>query len=280
MHSSYQDFVYLAKDLGVTGIDLDYEEMWHADYYKTDAAPGSNGDLDPLFQLAHRPVDNLGNYTGPWNLHQTVYKYSAIAKDIQSNIETIAPDLKFSTAAAAVGAWTGDWWGGNLKGLWAEANTKFADLLQGVEINVMTYDLSANEKFHECPDDQDCPLDKQVEYYMSTFKTAGIPANVGYEIGTPAYPNPIHDKQDQLPLTKDMLSSIISTVQSQHNGGFLWEIFKDVADPTQASPQDVAQAICHSVRPGESRCNGTIPTKPSSLQKPKRPRTFMRKPMA
>ena len=257
----YQDIVYLAKDLGVTGIDLDYEEMWHADYYKTDAPAAA--PTDPLFRLDKRPMDHFGNYTGPWNLHQTVYKYSAIAKDIQSNIETIAPNLKFGTAAAAVGAWVGDWWGGNLKGLWAEANQKFPEIIKDTEVNVMTYDLSADEDFHECPDDQDCPLDKQVAYYMNTFKTANIAASVGYEIGTPAYPSPIHDKQNQLPLTKDMLASIIATTQSQHNGGFIWEIFKDVADPTQATPQDVAQAICNSVRSGDSRCSGTIPAKPS-----------------
>jgi hypothetical protein len=30
----YQDLVHLGKDLGLTGVDVDYEEMWHADYYK------------------------------------------------------------------------------------------------------------------------------------------------------------------------------------------------------------------------------------------------------
>ena len=71
------------------------------------------------------------------------------------------------------------------------------------------------------------------------FKTGGIPASVGYEIGQPAYPSPVHDKQNQLPLTKDMLSSIISTVQSQHpTGGFLWEIFKTCLLYTSPSPRD------------------------------------------
>ena len=274
----YQDFVYLAKDMGVTGIDLDYEEMWHADYFKTDANPRRKNNnssstkgaddahaADELFRLSSRPRGENGEYSGPWLLHQTVYKYAAIAADIQSNINAIAPALKLGTAAAAVGAWTGDWWGGNLKGLWAEASTKFPEVIRGMAINVMTYDLSKNENFHECPDDQDCPLDKQVGFYMSHFKQAGIPASVGYEIGTPAYPNPVHDAQDQLPLTKDMLASIISTVQSQHpTGGFLWEIFKAVADPSQATPQDVAQAVCASVRPGDKRCTGTIPPAPPS----------------
>ena len=137
----------------MTGVDLDYEEMWHADYYKTDAPASAPTDDDAaaaasLFRLSERPTDPVGNYTGPWNLHQTVYKYSAIAKDISSNIAAIAPNLKFGTAAAAVGAWTGNWWGGNLKGLWAEANTKFPDLIKGMEINVMTYDLSKDETFH------------------------------------------------------------------------------------------------------------------------------------
>jgi len=26
----------MAKDLGCTGVDLDYEEFWHADYYRRD----------------------------------------------------------------------------------------------------------------------------------------------------------------------------------------------------------------------------------------------------
>ena len=30
--------------------------------------------------------------------------------------------LKLSTAAGAVGAWSGNWWGGNLKGLWYDTN--------------------------------------------------------------------------------------------------------------------------------------------------------------
>ena len=63
----YQDFVYLAKDLAVDGVDLDYEEMWHADYYKTDAP---SGEEDDLFRLKNRPTDEVGNYTGPWALHQ------------------------------------------------------------------------------------------------------------------------------------------------------------------------------------------------------------------
>ncbi|KAF0712921.1 hypothetical protein As57867_004587, partial [Aphanomyces stellatus] len=69
----YADLVSLAKDLGLSGVDLDYEEMWHADMFK------------------------IGS--GPWTLPHTVYKYTAICKDIILNIEAQAPTLKLSTAA-------------------------------------------------------------------------------------------------------------------------------------------------------------------------------------
>jgi len=91
----YADLVTLAKDLGATGVDIDYEESWHADTFKS----GTKKE-------------------GPWELNQTVYKYSAIIKDVIDNIKTIAPDMKLSTTPGAVGAWSGKWWGGNLKGVW------------------------------------------------------------------------------------------------------------------------------------------------------------------
>tara|TARA_B110000208_G_C11764676_1_gene428174 strand:- start:142 stop:411 length:270 start_codon:yes stop_codon:yes gene_type:complete len=82
---------------------------------------------------------------------------------------------------------------------------------------------------------------------------------VGYEVGTPAYPNPKHDPTHQLPLTTAMLSAIGSTTQAQFSGGFFWEMFKPVA-AGQASPTDTAQAICNAVMPaGTARCKGVIP---------------------
>ena len=33
----------------------------------------------------------------------------------------------------------------------------------------------------------------QVQFYMSTFTNASIPAAVGYETGTPAYPDPVEN---------------------------------------------------------------------------------------
>jgi len=242
----YQDVVYLAKDLGVDGIDIDYEEIWHGDYFK------------------------VGQDPGPWDLPQTVYKYAAIAKDVIDNINAIQPSLRLSTAGGAVGAWNGSWWGGDLKGLWLHASNWYPEVVNFMAtgpnsggINVMTYDLSDNPEFHECPQDNVCTLPQQVQFYMNTYKESSIPANVGYEIGVPAYPDPTHDKTHQLPLTTDNLSQIISQTQTQFKGGFFWEMFKPQNTTENATPTQVAQAICKTVLPGNSRCNGVIPPKPT-----------------
>jgi hypothetical protein len=241
----YQDLVYLAKDLGASGVDVDYEEFWHADYFKTGSKPG------------------------PFKLDQTVYKYAAILKDVKDSIVANAPKMKMSTAAGAVGAWSGKWWGGNLKGVWLGVYKKYPELMKFMSeganaggVNVMTYDLSNNDEFHECPKPGLTTLDQQVNFYMNTYKSAGMAANVGYEIGTPAYPDKKHDGSHQLPLSKDELSKLISATQSKYGGGFFWEMYKPASG--QASPTDVAQAICNQVLPGNKRCTGTIP-QPSSV---------------
>ena len=243
----YVDFVQLAADLGVSGVDIDYEEMWHADTFKSGASA-----------------------TGPWTNHQTAYKYAAILKDVETAIEAIAPTLMLSTAASAVGAWTTPWWGGNLKGVWAEVATRFPSLIAPINasrgMNVMTYDLSNNQQFHECPDDQHCSLSEQVDFYMGKYADAGIAANVGYEIGTPAYPDPTHDKAHQLPLTTDALAKVVGATQGKAAGGFLWQIFKPAADG-EASATDVAQAICKAVMPSSPRCAGAFPALDGEVSK-------------
>lgn len=125
-------------------------------------------------------------------------------------------------------------------------------------VNVMTYDLIDNQKFHECPNDSTCTLEKQVAFYMDTYQKAGIGANVGYEIGTPAYPDKTHDGEHQLPLSKDKLATLVEQTQSKYSGGFFWELYKP-AD-SQASPTEVAQALCNKLLPGQSRCSGSIPS--------------------
>jgi len=237
----YEDLVFLAMDLGISGVDVDYEEFWHADTWKTNGTGGS------------------------YELHQTVYKYAAIVKDVKDAITTHAPKMKLSTASGAVGAWSGKWWGGNMKGLWLKVNQKYPELISFMStganaggINVMTYDLSSNPEFHECPSDSVCALDKQVDFYMGTYKTAGIAANVGYEIGIPAYPGETHDPTHQLYLTTTLLATIAANTQAHVAGGFFWAMYKP-ASGTQASATLVAQAICDKVLPGNKRCKGTIP---------------------
>ena len=101
----------------------------------------------------------------------------------------------------------------------------------------------------------------QVNFYMGTFASAGIPANVGYETGTPAYPDPVENPTHSLPLTKTELGTIVAATQAHYAGGFFWEMFKQPApgNQGQATPTDVATAICKAVLPGSPRCSGSIP---------------------
>jgi hypothetical protein len=55
----YADFVQLASELGAAGIDLDYEEFWHADYFKS----------------CQEAYGVCSMSAGPWEMWQTVYKY-------------------------------------------------------------------------------------------------------------------------------------------------------------------------------------------------------------
>lgn len=234
----YAGVVMLAKDLGCTGVDVDYEEFWHADMHK------------------------LGD-AGPWELPQTVYKYAAVLKDIEINVDAIAPGMLISTAAGAVGGWAGNWWGGNMKSLLLNASTWYPDLIARVAstggVNVMTYDLSDDESHYECPTPAICTLHDQVDFYMAQYATAGIAANVGYETGTPAYPSPTENPAHQLPLTLAELATITAQTQTKYAGGFFWEMLKQPVVPGEATPTQVAQAICNTVLPGNARCSGTIP---------------------
>ncbi|ORY53776.1 hypothetical protein BCR33DRAFT_732568 [Rhizoclosmatium globosum] len=241
----YTDLVYLAKDLGLAGIDLDYEEFWHADTFKT-------GDA---------------KCTNPCQLWQTVYKYSAIVRDFQLSIAAIYPTLKLSTAAAAVGAWNGDWWGGNMKGLWygsyqiMPSLTQF--MTQGINaggLNVMAYDISTTAD--ECPQPGVCSLSQQVDFYLGTYKTmlsstAGV--YVGYEVGTPAYPA---DYTYMANLTQSEFSTLQSNTQSQYPGGFYWEMYKGADSAANVDVNTLSQKLCTQLLPGQTRCQGNLPTAP------------------
>ncbi|KAF8929509.1 hypothetical protein EDD21DRAFT_444422 [Dissophora ornata] len=246
----YQDLVYLAKDLGLAGVDIDYEEMWHADYFKAGAT------------------------AGPWTSHQTVYKYAAIMRDVQINIQAIQPSLKLATAASAAGGLSTSWWGGNLKNIWYDVYKWYPEVYNfmasgtnGGGVNVMTYDLSDNEQYYECPDANTCTLSQQVNYYMKTYSDNNMVAHVGYEIGIPAYPASDHDPTHQLPLTQAELTSILA-VQGA-NGGFFWELYKPAGSTANLDVTTAAQQICKAALGASTpRCAGVIPqpggTTPSS----------------
>lgn len=248
----YQDFVYLAKDLGVNGVDIDYEEFWHADLYKT-----GSPNCEP---------DGCTNY-------QTTYKYTAIMRDMQINIQSIYPTLKLSTAAAAVGAWSGTWWGGNLKGIWLKMKKDYPDVTNFIltsanagGFNVMTYDISTEPL--ECPDANGvkCNLAAQVDFYMNTFKANGMTTGVylGYEIGTPAYPDPAVRPNLLANLTATEFTSLLGTTQKTFNtGGFYWEMFKSDgvtgAGDKNIDVNSVSKLLCKQLTPGAARCDGNIP---------------------
>ncbi|ORZ04541.1 hypothetical protein BCR41DRAFT_374839 [Lobosporangium transversale] len=234
----YQDLVYLAKDLGLVGVDIDYEEMWHADYFKS------------------------GPSTGPWTSHQTVYKYGAIMKDVLINIQAIQPSLKLATAASAAGGLSTNWWGGNLKNIWYNLFKWYPDLYNAIAdsggVNVMTYDLSNNQQYHECPDTGVCSLSQQVIYYMNGYANNGLKAIVGYEIGIPAYPDPTHDPTHQLPLTQSELTAILAAQGAR--GGFFWELYKKAGNSNNVDATTAAQQICKAALGANTpRCSGVIP---------------------
>ncbi|KAG0263665.1 hypothetical protein BG011_008380 [Mortierella polycephala] len=237
----YQDLVYLAKDLGLAGVDIDYEEMWHADLYRK------------------------GPSTGPWTADQTVYKYATIMRDVQLNIEAIKPSLMLGTASSAAGGLSTNWWGGNLKNIWYLVNKWYPEVYSfmstgpnGGGVNVMTYDLSNNQEFHECPDDNTCSLSQQVNYYMKSYADNNMNAHVGYEIGIPAYPASNHDPEHQLPLTQTELSAILAVQGSK--GGFFWELYKAAGAPGNVDVTSAAQQICKAALGASTpRCAGVIP---------------------
>merc|ERR1712048_403445 len=90
-----------------------------------------------------------------------------------------------------------------------------------------------------------------------TYRDGGFQANVDYEVGQPAYPDPTHDKSHQLPLTQDKLTSILTKTQPQHPGGFSWEMYK--GDAGEATATQVAQQLCKAVLGDAPRCSGVIP---------------------
>ncbi|KAJ3031141.1 UNVERIFIED_CONTAM: hypothetical protein HDU68_006272 [Siphonaria sp. JEL0065] len=246
----YEDFVLLAKDLGLDGVDIDYEEFWHADMFKTDGSAAKDCSK------------------GDCSLLQTVYKFTTIMQDMRLSVQKHYPSLKVSTAGSAAGAWPGSWWGGNLKGLSLQMVIAYPDLVSWLGSgpnaggwNIMTYDLSNDSKVG-CPPTNnaaDCTLDGQVAYYMGFYTAAGIDASVGYEIGTPAYPPPI-DAAHQMPLTNALAGAILSNTQPYYKNGFFWELFKPQGTSNDVPVNSLAQNLCKVVLGANTpRCAGSLP---------------------
>ncbi|KAF9377450.1 hypothetical protein BGX21_003190 [Mortierella sp. AD011] len=86
-------------------------------------------------------------------------------------------------------------------------------------------------------------------------------ALVGYEIGTPAYPDPSHDPTHQLPLTQSELTTILAAQGAK--GGFFWELYKSTGASTNVDVTSVAQQVCKAaLGASTARCSGG--TSPSS----------------
>jgi len=163
---SYKNLIRLTNDLGMDGIDFDYEEFWHADQYAIGWAPSSTGEWSTtiaknILNAGGPSYENLMKYaTGSGSakvMPKTVDKVQAILHLLADN--PAATHLLFATAAPPVGGRPitgfvygdnapdiynkgGVWWGGNLKGLWynlADKDKKIVDRFDS--IGLMTYDL-------------------------------------------------------------------------------------------------------------------------------------------
>ncbi|MEZ6993111.1 MULTISPECIES: glycosyl hydrolase family 18 protein [Aeromonas] len=200
---AYRNVVQLASDLGVAGIDLDYEEFWHADLnaYSWRLTPDSvqlpaNNleylDTAELMSQGKGPqVYNNDMQLDPAQqpypriMPDTVDKFAAILGSLYSAIDAIDPGLALSTAAPATGGlpnmsanwgsnaqtshtYGGAWWGGNLYGLIYNTALQYPDKIDRLStIGIMSYDLSETD----CGGDTNIPCDLagQVDYYYGSF---------------------------------------------------------------------------------------------------------------
>jgi chitinase len=199
-NAAYANLVKLAQDLGANGIDIDYEEFWHADLnsyslsgvlnnkWEIKPTPLTYADYIALLHkyVPHRQLKNNGGVAegkidigNPGLMPDTVNKFEAIVKAIHGNIGE--SDLKISAALPVVGAtpisvlsWSasseegGPWYFGNLKGLMYELAFKDETVANYIDsLAVMSYDLAKNDS----PTGGSMGLTDQVKYYMDQYRT-------------------------------------------------------------------------------------------------------------
>lgn len=192
---SYANLIKLTNDLGIEGIDFDYEEFWHVDQYAVNWGPSSTADWSTeiarsILGSGGPTYDNLmkyGTHSGAaYVMPKTIDKVDAILHALIDNPD--AKNLMFATAAPPVGArpitgfvygdnnpdiYTkgGVWWKGNLKGLWYElADKDMAIVSRFDSLGLMTYDLCGDNALM-CAPFAGGPLDLpgQVSSYMKDY---------------------------------------------------------------------------------------------------------------
>ena len=200
---SYDNVIKLTNDLGMQGIDLDYEEFWHADQYAVTWQPGLTADwstaiAQSILSAGGPTYANLMKYgTGaavpanstsiPAEMPKTVDKVAAIMHALEDNANSSS--LLFATAAPPVGGtpitgfvygdpsleavntYGGLWWLGNLKGLWYNLTDKDQAAVNRFDsLGLMTYDLCSDNP-GKCAPYLNAPLDlaSQVKIYMSNY---------------------------------------------------------------------------------------------------------------
>lgn len=230
---SYPNVVALAKDLGAAGIDLDYEEFWHADWNRRDwnanntftsyINTGGNIPQQRFDALTYADLNNPANgwisaapnhkitSGGTFAMPDTVAKVVAITEALVSASGSQTAGLRFSTAAPAVGGTpiltpqSGSdktetngsvWWGGNLKGLIYNMAfaTATADRPNGI---LDDFDTISVMSYDLGPNDFQPPLNtlpNQVGYYVREYNIWGQNNPILPKPGTTGY-NDVVPKQ-------------------------------------------------------------------------------------
>lgn len=193
---SYENIIKLANDLGVEGINIDYEEVWHADKYAIHWGPSSRGewstDIAQNILRAGGPTYDIlmkygTSYGFSYVMPKTVDKLDSILHALIDNPE--AKYLKFAATVPPLGArpitgfmvhednvsnrYTrgGLWWKGNLKGLWYNLVDKDKAIVSHFDsFGLKSYDLCADKpnQYHPYVNGL-LNLSDQVDAYMKDY---------------------------------------------------------------------------------------------------------------